>query len=172
MQQHTHKVLLRQQKEVTVRCPKCGDSKTLAMEKYGKERWLRIICACKFAFDVEFEHRNRFRKQTALSGYMERVGSRIHNTDRLAKVRWETQSILRPNCTIVNLSVDGIGIRAGGSHGIRKDDILKVRFLLDDSVGTIIEKLYLVVSVQNDYLGCRNHQPDQQDQKLGFYVLS
>lgn len=172
VQNHTHKVVLRQQTEITVRCPKCGDPKTLSIEKYGKERWLRIICACKLAFDVEFEHRNKFRKQTALSGYMERVGTRVNNVDRLAKVRWETESIVRPNCTVVNLSVDGVGIATGGRHDIKVDDLLRVRFLLDDSVGTIIEKLYLVISAKDEYLGCKNHKPDRHDQKLGFYVLS
>ena len=176
MDQHllhqAHKVFVKKQENITVRCPKCYDQKTLDMAKFAKERWVRIICSCKNAFDIEFEHRNKYRKPTSLDGYFVKVGSRVNNKDMRVGVRWETESIIRPNCWIKNVSVHGLGLEAKEQHHINVADLLKLHFILDDSAATVIEKLYLVKTVNKNYIGCENHHPDQHDKKLGFYTLS
>jgi len=82
--------------------------------------------------------------------------------------------IKKINCIIRNIAIGGIGIKVLDKAEVgktKKGDILLVRFTLDNSVSTKMEKKVKVKIIKDDYLGCEFFDDDKNDVKLKFYFL-
>ena len=75
------------------------------------------------------------------------------------------------NCTIRNLSMNGVGFVALKRHNIKEDTRLVVKFMLDNTARLLIEKNVLVRVVNDNYIGCEFFEEEQNDSNLGFYVM-
>ncbi|MBU0730241.1 MAG: PilZ domain-containing protein [Proteobacteria bacterium] len=171
----TLKIFIRKLGDIRLSCPYCMDHKIIPGEKIKGEHKIRIICSCKHAFDVEFEYRKKTRKNASLDGHFEKIDPLMaQDSSRRSKTSWDLASIANQhsNCKIKNLSVDGIGLTSNYSHTIKVGDLLEIIFTLDNSSATIMEKIYTVRSVEDNYMGCEIYLHDLQDKDLAFYILS
>ncbi|MFC1524362.1 hypothetical protein ACFL6N_06185 [Thermodesulfobacteriota bacterium] len=168
------KLFIRKDHDININCPNCRDKKVIPAKKVIGEHRIKIICNCKHVFELELEYRKKFRKRTNLDGYFEKLTKIQNDKDEWASVHWETQSLhlLKYNCKIKNISVIGLGFVAFYSHDLRVNDLMRIKFYLDNSAQSLIEKIYIVRSVNVNYIGCENYRPDHFDKDLGFYLLS
>ena len=83
------------------------------------------------------------------------------------------QSILvvSPYIVILNISRNGVTLTTVHKHGIEVGDEIKVKFALDNSASTEIEKKARVKWVEGNYMGCEFFETDKNDLTLAFYLL-
>ena len=137
-------------------CPKCGTSKTAEVAKFkGSKNPLEIECKCASTYPVFLEFRGAHRRETRLKGYYCRLPA--------CKV-WDEM-------LVKNLSLTGLGFSTFTEHGLRKGAGARVRFTLDDSSLSEIEKDVVVRLVRDNYLGCEFADPSLFDKALGFYLM-
>ena len=75
------------------------------------------------------------------------------------------------NCKIISISRNGITLTTVDKHGIRIGDDIKVKFTLDNSASTEIEKKAHVKWVKDNYIGCEFFETYKHDVTLAFYFL-
>ena len=75
------------------------------------------------------------------------------------------------NCKVSNLSLTGIGLEIPENVKIEEDDHLIIKFTLDNSASTQVEKEAIVKSVINNRIGCEFIDDGNFDPTLGFYFL-
>ncbi|MDD5760313.1 MAG: PilZ domain-containing protein, partial [Desulfobulbaceae bacterium] len=86
---------------------------------------------------------------------------------RGAMVNWESETI--PNCRLIDISGTGIGFLKNDNQKIQLEDIIRLRFKLDNSAETEIIEECEIKYIKDNRVGCRmlSNNP-----KLGFYLLS
>ena len=130
---------------------------------------LHIKCKCKTIFCVELEFRQKKRKNTNLSGFY-CIPSQENDWGRIPD--WsQGMHVRKVNCTIRNLSMNGVGFVTLNRHNIKVDDRLVVKFTLDNAARLLIEKNVSVRFVNGNYIGCEFFKEEQNDSNLGFYVM-
>jgi hypothetical protein len=72
---------------------------------------------------------------------------------------------------IKDLSKGGLRMASVNARNIHPGDLLMVRFNLDNSTNTLIQKRVQVISVNGDEVGCRFEEADPHDTDLGFYLM-
>ena len=73
---------------------------------------------------------------------------------------------------IDNLSRHGIGFRVFGKQDIRLKDRFRVKFTLDNTAGSVIQKEVVVRSVTGETVGCQFVGTDACDVTIGFYMMT
>ena len=164
------KLFVTSSNEILLSCPSCYYSKLASITNIiGHQQLLYIKCKCKTIFHVELEFRQKKRKNTNLSGYY-CIPSEENDWGRIPD--WSQGMHVRTvNCTIRNLSMNGVGFVALNRHNIKEDTRLVVKFMLDNSARLLIEKNVLVRVVNGNYIGCEFFEEEQNDSNLGFYVM-
>lgn len=143
--------------EVVLVCEQCGNTKKINTVKYEKlKKPLRIKCGCGSQFLVSIETRKYYRKSTRLYGEYAKVG-----TEGVAG-----RMIIR------NLSRTGLGFEMAGDHALRPDDILRIRFTLDDRMRTEIHKKVVVRNMQDRFVGAEFCDLEPYESVLGFYLMN
>jgi len=152
--------------KISIKCPHCWHSRVINIANLlVHQKLLRIKCQCESIFKVELEFRKKKRKNTNLDGYFYNP-----TQEKIPDLSQETH-IRAVNCTIRNLSMNGIGFVTLKRHNINKDDKLVVTFILDTATRFLIKKNVLVRVVNGNYIGCEFLEEEQNDPNLGFYVL-
>jgi hypothetical protein len=165
----SQKIFIRQDGTAAIRCPKCGKEKVFpAIELKGKHKY-RVKCTCKAVFGIQLEFREKFRKETNLDGFVEKLSQ----DEKWDKIIWQstTTNSHSVNCRIRNISVLGIGLATIGKKHIKAGDQIKVEFILDTPSTPKIIKKAIVRTVNDNYIGCEFLEADKHDQELGFYLL-
>lgn len=72
---------------------------------------------------------------------------------------------------IESLSLSGVGFTTLDKHDLTKNDILSIRFQLDDSRKTVINRLVRVQYIRGRYIGCQFTDQKSYDSDLGFYLM-
>ena len=165
----SQKIFIRQDGTAAMRCPKCGKEKVFpAIKLKGKHKY-RAKCPCKAVFYIQLEFRGKFRKETNLDGFVEKLSQ----DEKWDKIIWQstTTNSHSVNCKIRNISVIGIGLVTIGTHEIKEGDLLRVDFILDTPSTPRIKKKVIVRTVKDNYIGCEFFEKDKHDQELGFYLL-
>ncbi len=145
----------------TITCPKCNKSRNLQAEGYrNKKHTLKVRCSCNHGFVVMLDFRKHFRKETNLDG---------------------TYVMLPPaagkgKLIIHNISQNGIGFTTGfsinGSSPLKPGQKAQVVFQLDNKKRTRIEKLVIIRSIKNNFVGGEFDLTGGFDKDLGFYLRS
>jgi hypothetical protein len=160
MEVTAQRIFIGDKNEVPIVCRQCGAHKTVnesQIKGYGKP--LRVKCRCGSIFNVVFEKRTYYRKETDLLGVCYRSGS---------DEPWS-------NITVSNLSKTGIGFTLD-SKGVRDSDIregniLRIQFTLDDRERSVVRIKVIVRSIGDKRVGGELYQPEQHTMKqLGFYL--
>lgn len=149
------KFFVTNQNQATIRCPKCGVSRTVDMSKMQlNSKRLKVTCKCGETFKGEFEFRKHYRKKVNLPGrYM------------------HLNSPKRGDIIVVDLSMTGIGFTTSTPHGLQLGDRLEVTFRLDNGKRSEIKVNVIVRNVKEKFAGVERTDTQVCKEDLGFYLM-
>lgn len=150
-------------KTVSIACKNCNRQKLLKMadiRELGTR--LKATCICGNDIFIKIELRREHRKAVNFEGVFIRGPG-----DRIAVKSDDWGRIL-----VTNLSRHGVGFKVSGKQDIRVKDRLRVKFTLDNTAGSVIQKSVDVRSVVDDFIGCEFTGKDPCDVTLGFYMMT
>lgn len=163
------KVFLRKDVTAVIQCSNCRKTKVVsAIKLIGKHRF-KVKCSCGSVFGVELDFRQTYRKKADLDGYVVKLFSGKRQPQLLYESKTTDSNPL--NCKIINISRNGISLTTVDKHGIGIGDDIKVKFTLDNSASTEIEKKAHVKWVKDNYIGCEFFETYKHDVTLAFYFL-
>ena len=160
-------------KSAEIQCPSCLKKKNVPIEKVPQKFWFIVKCSCGSEFVMQHELRSRFRKNVHLTGVVMKRGAQ-QNSKWGKTLNASIGDTSRLNCMIINISTIGVGVFLTGraqTGKIRVGDVLLVRFNLDNSASTKIEKMVTVKAVKNNYIGCEFFNNEKEDKNVKFYLL-
>lgn len=133
------KIFLDENNHATFICPKC--SKTWSKDLSGfkdpnKRIQLKCKCPCGNTFPVVQERRKGLRRVVTVTG------AYFHN-----------QRAIRGLITIKNISKSGVGLVLSTKQSINKGDKLQLKFNLDNSKKSFIDKEGVVKKIDGDFVG-------------------
>ena len=149
------KIYVNDNEKGTLICEKCGKTRVANLSDFkniGKP--LKAKCTCGHFFFVSIEIRKFYRKSTHLSGEYIRI------SNDAAKG--------------FDLSRTGLGFRTKTPHNIRVADILRVRFALDNTKCSEVNKSAIVKRVTDYFVGAEFVDFDtfnETNRTLGFYLM-
>ena len=148
------KVYVDENNQARIICPKCGFEKNVdAMKFRNTSNIVKGKCKCKETFKFALEYRKHYRKDVRLPGeYI------------IQKNRKGGEVIIR------ELSLTGIRFESLKPHQISVDDILEVKFTLDNPLRTEINKLAEVIWINDRIVGVNFIETELYGQVLGFYM--
>lgn len=149
---------------VLLTCTHCGLQESVSMNRFGKlGNAVDIICSCHKKFTAVLEKRRAFRKSVHLDGYFSLKGDlgADHHADGSI---WGSMIVL-------DLSKAGLRFSSERSSLVHPNDLIMVRFNLDNSNKALIHKAARVLSVTGNEVGCRFEGADSYDITLGFYFI-
>lgn len=139
----------------SISCPVCGLVRETSVAKFRNQRHvLAVKCKCNTTFKVHLEFRKFFRKNTDLEG---------------------VYTILPPDSgggriQIKNISRSGIGFSVSGKHFITTGQSARIIFTLDNRKNTALDKMVVIKSVRENYIGCAFVENQEFEKELGFYL--
>ena len=141
--------------EVTISCPHCAHSKTISVTKFKKLFTpIKVKCVCQASFYISIESREYYRKAVKLHGTY--LHHRSKNFDYIY---------------IENLSLSGIGFKTSMKNHLRVDDIIQIKFTLDNNKQTEICKTGVVKRVNERLVGAEFCDMSTHSAELGFYLM-
>ncbi len=147
----------------TIICEKCGKTRVVNLSDFkniGKP--LKVKCSCGHFFFVRIEVRKFYRKSTHLSGEYIKISHEA------------TKGLEKGAMTVEDLSRTGLGFSTKIPHNIRVEDMLRVRFILDDAQHSEVNKSAIVKWVTNYFVGAEFVDFDtfnEANRTLGFYLM-
>jgi hypothetical protein len=146
------KVYVDENNRARVTCPKCGFEKIVDAMNFRNTKSL-VKCKCNENFQFTLEYRKRYRKDVRLPGeYI------------VQKSGEEGEVIIR------DLSLTGIRFESLKPHQISTDDILEVKFKLDNPPRSEIRKLAKVIWVRDRVVAAHYSEAKLFEKDLGFYL--
>lgn len=144
-------------------CPRCGLQESVSVNQFNRlGNAISVHCPCRKQFTAVIEKRRSFRKSVRLDGYFSLKGD-------LGPVG-ASGSIWGP-IVVKDLSKSGLRFSSEKADLVHPDDLLMVRFNLDNSNQALIHKPARVISVTGKEVGCRFEGSDHYDITLGFYFI-
>ena len=138
----------------TINCPKCAVVHNIDATKFqNTKKELRAKCKCGEIFPLTIEFRRQFRKNVRLSGEYGIKGKK------------EKGEII-----VKDLSLSGIKFESFRPHQISTDDILEVKFMLDNTSKKEILKEVKVIWIDNRTVGAQFTERTLYRKDLGFYL--
>ena len=148
----------------TLVCETCGKTRVINLSEFKNiAKPLKVKCSCNHYFFVSIEVRKFYRKSTHLRGEYMKVS------------RDPAKGLEKGIMTVEDLSRTGIGFRTETKHDIRVEDLLRVRFVLDDAKRSEVNKSALVKRVSHYFIGAEFIDFDRFDEPhrtLGFYLMT
>ncbi|MBW2708736.1 MAG: PilZ domain-containing protein [Deltaproteobacteria bacterium] len=139
-------------------CPGCGAAKSVNVEKFrGQQKTLSVRCKkCDKNFSILLDFRASVRKDVQLSGYYKKFGG-----EEWRKV--EIKDLSHTSRT---------GIRIAGTHDLKKGDDITIKFTLNNTNHSEIERTAVVrwATDKEAGLGVTDNVPYESN--LGFYLRS
>ena len=157
------KIYVNNSEEGTLICEKCGKTRVVNLSDYkniGKP--LKVKCSCGHFFFVSIECRKFYRKSTQLSGEYIKISNDA------------TKGLEKGAMTVEDLSRTGLGFCTKKPHNIRVQDMLRVRFILDDTQRSEVNKSAVVRWVKDYFVGAEFVDFDaftDANRTLGFYLM-
>lgn len=161
---HQQPVFARDDGLVLLTCPHCGLQESVPLNQFDKlGNAVDIICSCHKKFTAVLEKRRAFRKPVHLDGYFSLKGD-LGADDNADGSIWGSMIVL-------DLSKAGLRFSSERTSLVHPNDLLMVRFNLDNSNKALIHKAARVLSVTGNEVGCRFEGADSYDITLGFYFI-
>ena len=159
----TDTIFLKDGKHASLACNHCNRQRKLDISEIrvmGTQ--LKAICVCGKIKYIKVDLRREHRKTVNLRGvFMRGPGDRL----ALKSDDWG-------HIEVYNLSRRGIGFKVPGKADIRVGDRFQVKFTLDNTAHSIIQKEVVVRSVVERMIGCQFEGQDACDVTLGFYMMN
>lgn len=156
----THvEVFVHKKKKVVITCPNCKLEKEIDVKSIPSSGHRLIGATCKrclHVFNVSFNLRKYYRKPSNLSGFL-----------------FASSDAQEPLAAIMvtDVSLEGVGF-AGDAPTVRPDAVLTIRFFLDKSSETEVEREIVIESVRDGHFGARFVETDVFDTVLNKYILT
>jgi len=148
------KVYVGENNRALIICPKCGFERNVdAMTLKTATNILKVKCKCRETFQIALEYRKHYRKEVRLTG------------EYIAQKSRERGEVI-----IRELSLTGIRLESVKPHRISIDDMLEMKFILDNPMRTEIRKLAKVIWVKDRIIGVNFSEKELYAQVLGFYL--
>ncbi|BBO75122.1 hypothetical protein DSCW_25390 [Desulfosarcina widdelii] len=155
--------LLKDGKTANVACRNCNRQKLIDISEIRTlGTRIKVTCVCGNEMFFKVELRREHRKTVNLEGVFIRGPG-----DRIAMKSDDWGGI-----QINNLSRNGIGFKFLDNQDIRVKDRFRVKFALDNTARSVIQKEVVVRSVNDGIIGCQFTSTDACDVTLGFYMLT
>ena len=140
--------------QVTIICPKCGLEKIIDVTKFkDTHKRLKARCRCGEVFRFTLEYRRHYRKKVSLAG--EYV---VQGKDERGEV------------IIEDISASGIRFASLKPHFISRNDIVDLKFTLDNPMKTQIQELVKIIWIIDLNIGAEFINPKSLENNLGFYL--
>jgi predicted Zn finger-like uncharacterized protein len=153
------KVFISGKSEALIVCQKCGQSKSIDADPTAvRGKTAQVRCKnCGHSFEVVFESRSKYRKDTSLEGHYFRKDSPKDEFGRMA---------------VYDLSQGGLRFEPIGRAAFQLGDHLTVEFHLDDEKKSMIRTSVVVRSIGGKAIGVEFVALDEHTRKiLGFYLM-
>ena len=148
------KIYVDKSNRARVTCPKCGFEKIVDITNFkNTQKRAKAKCVCGESFRFTFEFRKNYRKNVRLPG------------EYIVKGTGEKGDVI-----IRDLSLTGIRFESLKPHQISTNDILDVKFRLDNSVRSEIRKLAKVIWVKDRIVAAHYSETKLFEKDLGFYL--
>ncbi|MFO7716748.1 PAS domain S-box protein [Desulfosarcina sp.] len=155
--------LLKDGKTANIACRHCNRQKLLDISEIKTiGTRLKATCACGNEMYIKVELRREHRKTVRLEGVFIRGRG-----ERLALKSDDWGRIL-----IENISRHGIGFRLFGNQDVRINDRFRVKFTLDNTAGSVVQKEVVVRAVVDKTIGCQFVDKAPCDVTIGFYMMT
>lgn len=157
------KIYANEHEKGVIVCDQCGKTKAIdiaGFKSLGKP--LKVKCPCNHVFFISIEVRKFYRKNTRLVGEYAKVSEDI------------AQGLEKGSMTVEDLSRTGIGFRTKSKHNVRENDIIRVKFVLDDDKQSVVSKSAVVKRVKDVFIGAEFLDFDaynESNRTLGFYLM-
>ena len=155
--------LLKNGKTANIACKHCNRQKLLDISEIrAVGTRFKATCSCGKTMYVKIELRREHRKSVTLEGvFIRGPGDRIAlKSDDWGRIQ------------ICDLSRNGIGFKAFDRPDMRVDDRFRVKFTLDNTARSVVQKQVVVRSVAKEAIGCQFVGQDPCDVTLGFYMMT
>ena len=152
-----HKFFVDDNNQITIACPKCGFLRTFDITKFlGKSSKEKVTYKCKHSFYCLIEFRKHYRKPVSLAGNYYNI-----LTMEYGKI------------DILDLSLGGLSFQpTTKKHNISIDDMLDIRFILDDKNKTQINRQVIVKNIRTHSIGASFSTQKDLDKDLWFYLMA
>ncbi len=155
--------LLKDGKTANIACKHCNRQKLLDISEIRTiGTRLKATCTCGSEMYIKIELRRENRKKVNFDGVFIRGRG-----ERLALKSDDWGRIL-----VDNISRHGIGFKVFGKQDVRVNDRFRVKFTLDNTAGSVIQKEVVVRSVAEETIGCQFMGKDACDVTIGFYMMT
>ena len=155
--------LLKDGKTANIACKHCNSQRLLDISEIRTiGTRLKATCACGNEMYIKLELRREHRKMVNLEGVFIRGQG-----DRLAMKSDDWGRI-----QIDNISRHGIGFKVFGMQDVRVNDRFRVKFTLNNTARSVIQKEVVVRSVADETIGCQFVGQDACDVTIGFYMMT
>jgi hypothetical protein len=148
---------------VLLTCPRCGFQESISVGRFDAlGNAISVTCPCQKPFAAVLEQRRAFRKSVKLTGFFS-LKSDVEPTI--------TEGSIWGPMVVNDLSKSGLRFSSDRSDLVHCDDLLMVRFNLDNSNQALIHKPARVIATAGKQVGCRFEGDDSYDITLGFYFI-
>ena len=142
------RVLVTSNLMATFSCPNCNKSRQQDISKFIEHETqvkLKCKCSCQHTFSVILERRRSVRKEKFFHGHMVEVHTK----------GYVPQKSIKSKILIKNLSMHGIRIKTLEKIPLKKAEIIKIEFKLNDPKrSTILREVRIKKMVSSIDIGC------------------
>jgi hypothetical protein len=140
--------------QVTIICPECGLERNMDVTKFKEtHKRLKARCRCGEVFRFTLEYRKHYRKKVRLAG------------EYLVQGKDERGEVI-----IEDISASGIRFASLRPHFISRNDIVELKFTLDNPMKTQIQGLVKIMWIIDHNVGAEFVNPKSLEKDLGFYL--
>jgi len=140
--------------QATIICPECRLERKIDVTKFkDTHKRLKARCRCGEVFRFTLEYRRHYRKKVSLAG--EYV---VQGKDERGEV------------IIEDISASGIRFASLKPHFISRNDIVDLKFTLDNPMKTQIQELVKIIWIIDRNIGAEFMNPKSLENNLGFYL--
>jgi hypothetical protein len=143
---------------VYLNCQSCRNISVQPVDRfYNAPQPIHISCACGNTYEVQIECRKSFRKKAVLEGFY----ARLVPPGGFEKT------------TVTDISMGGCRFLTCNGHHLKKGDLIKLVFNLDNANRTKITKEATICSFDKWSLGCKFLATGSGlDSDIAFYIRS
>lgn len=143
--------------DIAIVCPKCSHTRNMEVKDLKHiVPPVKISCVCGNVFHCLMEFRRTYRKEVSLQG--EYTSLKDKHTGKMM---------------VQDLSIEGLGFRTLVAHELQVDDIVEVKFQLDDRSESIVRRQARVKSTRGRFIiGAMFANLQYRDKALGFYLMA
>lgn len=135
-------------------CPHCETARHIKVSDKFLHKVVWINCLCQQRFPVIFEKRSSYRRNVSFPG-----------------TYW-TLSDEKHYMTVTSLSKTGIGFHTTRKPQFKVGDVIRVRFMLNDSRRSWIDEMVEIKRVDGHMIGSEFKNLGEYERKaIGFYLM-